>query len=262
MTTATVGQPGFSIGRVASMTFGAIGRNLLPFLLLSAMAIIPSALVSFFLVQGVQNGGQVSPSNFLTISFWIAFVASYLVALVLIFLLQAALVQGTIADLNGRKVSVIEALKSSIRVFLPLVGLEIVTSVGVGVAFVALIFPGFMLLTAWLVGVPVLVVERKPILDSLSRSAELTKGYRWPLFGTIVVFYLGAAILQLAVRPIFGLTLVAPSVGAMSVAYIALDSVVRIFTSMVSTAGVATIYYELRSVKEGVGPEQLASVFD
>jgi hypothetical protein len=48
----------------------------------------------------------------------------------------------------------------------------------------------------------------------------------------------------------------------MSVAYIALDSVVRIFTSMVSTAGVATIYYELRSVKEGVGPEQLASVFD
>jgi len=262
MTTATVGRPGFSIGRVASMTFGAIGRNLLPFLLLSVMAIAPGVLVSFLLVRGLQNGGQVSPSNFLTISFWLTFLASYLVALVLVALLQAALVQGTIADLNGRQVSVVEALKSSLRVFLPLVGLVIVMSIGIGVAFIALIFPGLMLYTAWLVGVPVLVVERKRILDSLSRSAELTKGYRWPIFGAVIVFFLGATILGMAVRPIFGLAIMAPNAAAMSTTYIILNGVIQVFTSMVSTTGVATIYYELRSVKEGIGPEQLASVFD
>jgi hypothetical protein len=106
------------------------------------------------------------------------------------------------------------------------------------------------------------VVERKRILDSLSRSAELTKGYRWPIFGAVVVFYLGAAILQMAVRPMFGLAIMAPNAAAMSTTYIILNAVIQLFTSMVSTTGVATIYYELRSVKEGIGPEQLASVFD
>jgi hypothetical protein len=36
---------------------------------------------------------------------------------------------------------------------------------------------------------------------------------------------------------------------------------VRIALDLIGAAGVASIYYELRLVKEGVGPEQLAAVF-
>jgi len=32
--------------------------------------------------------------------------------------------------------------------------------------------------------------------------------------------------------------------------------------AVIASAGVASIYYELRSIKEGIGPEALASVFD
>jgi hypothetical protein len=35
-----------------------------------------------------------------------------------------------------------------------------------------------------------------------------------------------------------------------------------VITSVLSSAGVAAIYYELRSTREGAGPEALAAVFD
>ena len=40
------------------------------------------------------------------------------------------------------------------------------------------------------------------------------------------------------------------------------DPLIATVTTLVSTAGVATLYSELRGSREGVGPEALASVFD
>jgi hypothetical protein len=44
-------------------------------------------------------------------------------------------------------------------------------------------------------------------------------------------------------------------------ALFALSSVVEIVTSMLGAVGTAAIYFELRLVKEGAAPEQLAAVF-
>jgi len=40
-----------------------------------------------------------------------------------------------------------------------------------------------------------------------------------------------------------------------------LTGLVRAVLGLIGAAGIASIYYELRLVKEGVGPEQLAAVF-
>jgi hypothetical protein len=47
----------------------------------------------------------------------------------------------------------------------------------------------------------------------------------------------------------------------LNVTYVVAASVLRIITTIISTVGIASLYYELRSSKEGIGPEQLASVF-
>jgi hypothetical protein len=39
-------------------------------------------------------------------------------------------------------------------------------------------------------------------------------------------------------------------------------TVLQIIQSLIAAAGVASIYYELRSTKDGIGPESLAAVFD
>jgi len=46
------------------------------------------------------------------------------------------------------------------------------------------------------------------------------------------------------------------------VAQVFLTPIVTTITGLVAAVGVASVYYELRSVREGVGPEALAAVFD
>jgi len=253
---------GFSIGRVASLTFAVIGRNLVPFLAMSIVSVLPQEFMAQYFLRTIQTGGKIDPSKMATASYWLVLFSDELLSIVLAFLLQAALVHGTIADLNGKPVSIGEAVKSSFRVFWPLIGLAIVSTLGAGVGFVLLVIPGIILLVMWIVSVPVLVVEHKGIFDSLSRSGDLTSGYRWSIFGIVIVFYVAAVILQVTVKPLAGLSLIATSNPAFSPLGITLDLALRTATSVVGITGIACLYYELRSAKEGIGPEQLASVFD
>jgi hypothetical protein len=41
-----------------------------------------------------------------------------------------------------------------------------------------------------------------------------------------------------------------------------IDVIGTMITSIIGSTFVAAIYYELRQIKEGIGPEALASVFD
>jgi len=41
-----------------------------------------------------------------------------------------------------------------------------------------------------------------------------------------------------------------------------IEPLVTAATTLVAAVGVASIYYELRSAREGIGPEALAAVFD
>jgi hypothetical protein len=121
-----------------------------------------------------------------------------------------------------------------------------------------LIVPGFMLLVAWSMAVPARVAEQTGITESFGRSRELTAGYRWPIFGAIVILTLGSGVAQAAVRPLV-------AAGALSATvYLgaALTAVVTAILAVASATLHASMYYELRMIKEGVGPEQIAAVFD
>ena len=64
-------------------------------------------------------------------------------------------------------------------------------SIGIGVGLVLLIVPGIILALMWALTIPVAVLEDTGLGDSLSRSAELTKGSR----GRVFVIYLLFAVL-------------------------------------------------------------------
>jgi hypothetical protein len=107
-----------------------------------------------------------------------------------------------------------------------------------------------------------LVVERLGIVQSLQRSLELSRGHRWALFGIIVLFYIAVIIVGLIV----GL-LATGSMGfaaAMNggIFFGILNGVAQTFVAMVSTVGIAAVYFELRRIREGVDVSGLASVFD
>jgi hypothetical protein len=253
------GNATFDIGRVASRTFAVIGRNWMAFLALSVLAVLPQMAWSYFTVQGTALG----PTVILSGLYWLFLLGGWTVTIVASFVLQAALTYGAIRDLNGQPTTLGEALSVGLRAFVPLLAIGLLYTLGLGVALVLLIVPGLMLLTSWAVVVPACIVEGAGITQSFSRSSELTQGYRWPIFGLFVVFYLVVIVVDYAVRPMFGLALTARASSlAAAPLYFVLTGAIRVVTAVISSAGVACIYYELRSVKEGIGPEQLAAVFE
>ena len=113
-----------------------------------------------------------------------------------------------------------------------------------------------------------MIVEKKSITDSIGRSWELTKGYkRWILLLWIMLIVISAVIS--GVLGAFTLIAGDPTTvlleGASNSYYVInsiLSALAQAITTMISTAGVAAVYYEIRQLKEGVGAESLAAVFD
>jgi hypothetical protein len=252
----------FSIGDVASNTFAVIGRNFVPFAVLTFIAALPQVfLARQFAIAAVAPGGHVNPAAIFTASYWLTFTMTEFVSIVLSFILQAALTYSTFMDLSQKPISIVQALMVGLRAFFPLVAIGILFSLGVGFGFVLLLFPGLMLMTAWLVVIPAYIVERPGIIGAFGRSATLTRGHRWPIFGLMIVYSLAVAMIDFAARPLLGLPLLSSTL-AFPIGYWVFSTVLRIITMVISSTGTAVIYYLLRASKEGVGPAALASIFE
>jgi hypothetical protein len=271
MTDTNAGSRGFEVGRVISRTFAVIGRNLLPFtlmaLLLGGLPKLLVTLVQLRLIDGKVDAAMFSPQ---------AVGGSAIGGLVMLaagFIMQAAIVHATIADLNSRPVAPGESLKIGLRNCLPLIGLAILLGLGVLIGFVLLIVPGVILLVLWSVAVPAKVVEKIGVFQAFSRSGDLTRGRRWPIFGLLLIYVLAVWILGIAVMAAFAPFALAKGLNAsngsvenvmrsINVAQLVASPLLATITTLISTTGGAVLYFELRGSREGVGPEALASVFD
>jgi len=64
----------------------------------------------------------------------------------------------------------------------------------------ALIVPGILLLIMWSLSVPAMVLENKGVLDSMSRSSDLTRGSRGRIFVIWLLFVVLAIVVSLLFR--------------------------------------------------------------
>lgn len=266
MTDTTTGSRRFEMGRVISGTFEVIGRNFVPFSLLALLlGGLPNLLVGLaqmrFLVGHATFEPRIVGGS----------VVGGLIMLVAAFVLQAAIVHATVTDLNGRRVVLGDSLRIGLRNCLPLIGLAILMALGIALGFVLLIVPGFILMVVWSVAVPSKVVEKLGVVQAMQRSRDLTRGRRWPIFGLFVLYAIGNWMLSALVVAASGpFSPLAPASGdavtvvggSVSIIQVIGSAVIATIGTLISTAGGAVLYSELRGSREGVGPEALASVFD
>jgi hypothetical protein len=256
----------FDLGRVIQRTFSSIGRNFGVFALLALLlAGVPAALTGGLLAlasQGAASGPTTADDNTLMATGASAFGLVYLVAAVAAYVLRGAIVHGAVADLNGRRASFGECFSTGLRHVGWLFLLAIVVTLAEVLGYILLIVPGLMMLTAWIVAVPAQVVERTGVFGAMARSAELTRGHRWPIFGLIVIFLLGSGMIQSVVIGLLSAVAATSANTGEIVSQLVLQPLANALTGLVGAVGVASIYYELRSTREGIGPEALAAVFD
>lgn len=236
-------QGEFRVGQVLSRTFSVLSRNLLPFCVVTAVAYLPNLLL-----PGEQSPGT-SPGQRIGLV-----LITVIVSIVLNALSEAIVLFGAFEDMRGRPVNLMESFKVGLARFLPVVGVALLVGILTGFAAILLIFPAFIVLTILFVAMPVCIVERLGPVKSLGRSANLTKGYRWRIFGlwllVILVTLIGTALIG-AVSYLTGAV-----VGAL------LKLIWGALAGAFNAIMVVVSYHDLRVAKEGVDTDKIASVFD
>lgn len=164
----------------------------------------------------------------------------------------------------SRAVSSREALRRAVPRIGQLVACSFLFGLLVGVGFVLVFVPGFVLLSGCILCFTALVVEGLGAQAAVGRSWELTRGFRWRMLGLLFVFFIVFYI------PFFAIALVAGVTGAL--APVAAGASASRGLLLVSVGGavlqivlypflyciLVTAYYDLRVRKEGFDLELLA----
>lgn len=261
MASSAVSDERFDMGRVFTTTISAITANwqvLLGFsLVLSVISAVANGISMGSMLEGYNPADPASAmAMFSSASYWITII----VALFASAFLQSGIIHALIDRDDGTKADFAACFRGGARHFLPLIGLTILWWLGVAVGWMLLMVPGLILMTMWSVSMPALVAENSGVIDAFGRSRALTKGLRWPIFGTLLVFGILYFILAFAVQG-FSTT------GMLSLyqSNFALAMVIGVISSTILsvllTSFLVSLYSEVRLVKEGQGPRGLAEVF-
>src|SRR5262249_33775336 len=110
---------------------------------------------------------------------------------------------GAFQDMRGRPFEIGESLSKGLNRFLPIVGLSFCIGIAVIVGVVLLIIPAFIFSAMLYVALPACVVERLGPFQSMGRSADLTKGFRWSVFGIAVLLAIVNGVADKVIQLIF-----------------------------------------------------------
>jgi len=250
----------FSVGTVLSRTFSTFFKHPFVFIGLSLLSQVAGFIIN--LVLGFA-GETIAAIAILAAAF-------------LILITQGAVAYGVYETLRGNAAQFSKSLSRGLARIIPLtlgvllfyIALALVFALGaIGVAVAGLAF-GFLaavviialplaLLAAilffkWIVFVPACVVEGLGPVKSLSRSSELTDGCRLKI---VALYLMGFTVLSI----VFFVTALSTHIHPVfTIVELIVDAIPIAFLNVMT----AVIYYELRSVKEGVSIESLTSVFD
>ena len=245
----------FSVGGVIKRSFSTYFANFVPFTVLALIFYLPSLIFGFSANFGVGVGVEVEGMP----QYSAADFVLMLLSLVLTYALVGALVYGTVQHINGRKPGIGEIIGRGFSRIVPVIVIAILFTIAMTVGFALLVIPGVFLVVVWSVAIPASVVERPGIFGAFSRSWQLTKGYRWPVLGLLLillVILVGFSLVTGAAASV-----VVFGAGDLTVLVI-VNYVISAISGALMSVVIAVLYHDLRVAKEGVSTAQLAAVFD
>jgi len=246
MTVATTAVSArFRIGRVLGDSFRVLGASLLPFLALTLLLIAP---VYVAVGLGGDSTALVEPDSGLD---FLAVIAEMLLS----FVAEAALVYGTFRQLQGRRGSFGDTVATGLRKVLPVVLVSLAVGVLALLGLALLVIPGLIVMTVYAVAVPAAVVEHLGVGASLNRSAALTKGCRWRIFGVLLVTIALQVGLEIVIE--LALDFQGGAIFSLAVSWLLSGATGALYAVLATV-----IYHELRRVKEGAELDEIAAVFD
>lgn len=236
-----------SVGEVLDVSFGLYRAAFVPLLV---VALVCRAIPTIIQIYLNASGGFTEH--------WMLALANMVASAVLATLGVAASTFIVSGAYLGQDVTAESALRQAVAYIWPLFVLALMTGLVVIVGFLLLIVPGFIALAGLALATVALVLEH-PLraTDAMSRSWELSKGYRGKILVTMLVSYLLLLIPTMivgvlaAVLTLFG--------GSSQIVTGVIAGVLTVFVYPFLYVVLTVLYYDLRVRKEGFDLELLAT---
>jgi hypothetical protein len=162
----------------------------------------------------------------------------------------------------GRPLQLGRYVGPALSAVVPMAVLSLVVGILVGVGFLLLVVPGLWVLAVFSV-TPVAVVIERAGFGGLGRSADLTKGYRWPIVGANILIMIIAAAINFIAMFVIGLIIVplGGNVTGTLIGVLGLGIITSVANGLAAIL-ISLIYARLREIKEGASVRDIAAVFD
>ena len=266
------------VTRVVRFTFQLIRRNQLRFLALSAIVAVPAAFLA-------SREAAYPNANLWDLPLALPLAAQIVVAT----LLTAIITRTTVPDSAGHYPSLLKSIQAVINdlaalatiglfsnvvillnIFAPILvtdyvpdpTIDQVTTVVVVFGITALVLLGLFLTVLLAMLIPVRTIEQTDLVRTFVRGVELTRGNRWTIFGLVIATIVLEGVGEIAVYILLGDDSIftgTPSIGAAAILGVTL---VATAVSVIAATGTAVVYSELRRIKDGPAPRELAAEFD
>ena len=182
----------FRIGSVLTRAFRAYRAGFVPFAAMTFIVALPNLLVLL-------------PSAVPAVSVPIKSLIAITLDLYLNTIGQTIILFAALQELRGEQVGLGEAVQKTLSRFFPLVGVATLYWLGTLAGLVLLVVPGIFLAIMWTVAPAACAVEGIGPIDGLRRSARLTGGQRWKIFGIVALMMIvsigGDQLIALFSRP-------------------------------------------------------------
>lgn len=244
-------------------SYKTLKANFVPFIIIAFLCRLPIMIWDFQNFFGQNSSGAAEDSTPAApqedpLANMSSFDTDIFIQLLLVLFLntlsQAAMVYGTVQYFSGRKVPTDECLSKGFSMFLPALGVAIVTSAITGCGFLCFILPGCVLTSMLYLAVPVCVVENLPLKESCLRSLELTHGFRMIIFMTIMTLLLLSLFTGMGVGAIIG-------PGSSFFGWAVHEAILLFFAAIGSVLS-AVAYIRLREHKDGVQTDEMVMIFE
>jgi hypothetical protein len=244
-------------GEVLDVSFGLYRALFFPLVVVAAVSRAVPLVLSLYMQPGKADADPMATFNLL-VDRWPLWLAGILFGLVANAFAVAATTSLVSAAYLGEAIAPGTALIKAAGVIGRVIIVSILTGISWALGAIVLIIPGVVLYCGLALSVVALVLEQ-PLgpLAAMNRSWELTKGFRWKVFVTMLVAVLFLLIPTMIVGVVAGIgAFVAtwpPFVTAI------LTGVLQVFAYPFLYVVVTVLYYDLRVRKEGYDLELLAA---
>jgi len=260
MASTHAGTP-LGVGSIISESFSILFKNIVTVMILGFFPTLLTLVIGGLLMGwGVALGG--AEPDFTAEGVGFGFVVAIILQVGIYGMIIALLVQMAYNAKLGRPQEIGRYFGPALRSAFPIVILTTVAGLLTGIGAVFLVIPGLWIYAVFSVIVPAIVIERAGF-GAMGRSAKLTKEYRWPVLGTLLLIGIVTAILSAVVAFVFSAVSAIVGGGAFGIAVsVIVNAALYAVSYGLSGIAVSLIYARLREIKEGVGVDALADVFD